>query len=176
MTKYPDDFVHPVYGRVVHGVVVDEQAIQPVPDGSKRLNETHGVLFPIADPGPVKMVPPRKAQGTTNGDERDVIDTPEFTARQNAPLLPWLQLPKIDSPEYRETVKSGRAIEYKTLPDVADPLERAHDERYRIAGRLRAMGQPYDAEIIALYTSPEWRNGNFRAAWYAKLREKQKHV
>lgn len=172
MTAYPDDFVHPVYGRVVNGVVVDEHAIKPVADGSKRLNETHGILFPIADPGPVKMVPPRKSQGTTNGDERNVIDTPEFVKSASRPATPsWVTPLDINSREYREMVKSGQAIPYK-LPDVADPLERADDERYRIAGRARAMGQPYDAEIIALYTSPEWRDEKFRAAYYEQKRKK----
>jgi hypothetical protein len=172
MTKYPEDFVHPIYGRVSHGVVVDEHAIKPVPDGTKRLNETHGVLFPVADPGPVKMVPPRKSQGITSDDDRNVIDTPEFKARLNAPLLPWLQLPNIDSPEHLALGKSGRALAYTTIRHFDDPLEQADDERYRIAVQARADGLPHDVEIIALYTSPEWRDDRFRAAYYEQKRKK----
>jgi hypothetical protein len=172
VTDYPADFVHPVYGHVVNGSVVDEHAIKAVPDGSRRLNETHGILFPIADPGPVKMIPPRKSKGGTNGDQRNVIDSPEFVKSASRPSMPsWVTPLDINSQEYREMVKSGQAIPYK-LPDVTDPLERADDERYRVAGRSRAMGQPYDAEIIALYTSPEWRDENFRSAYYEQKRKK----
>src|SRR5258708_5770086 len=153
MTKNADDFVHPIYGRVVHGVVVDEVEIKAVPDGTKRLNETHGMLFPLADPGPVKMLPPRKSQGPTNGDERLKIDTPEFMARWNTPTLPWLPEMDINSPDYWKVCNSGKTIPYK-LPDVADPLERAGYAAYASAVQARAAGLPYDSGIIALHTSP----------------------
>jgi len=143
-----------------------------MPDGTKRLNESHGILFPIADPGPPKMVPPKKAQGPLYHDNLGEIDSPEFIAMLNRPALPWMKQRDINSPEYREFVKRGRAEQYETVKTFDDPLEQAGVDAYGAALAARHLGQPFDADLIALHQSPEWRSESFRAAWYEKQRKR----
>jgi len=153
-------------------VVVDEQAVKPVRDGTKRLNESHGILFPIADPGPVKMMPPRKSQGRADDSNLGEIDSPEFKAMLNRPAFPWMKQRDIDSPEYRNFVKRGRAQQYETVRTIADPLEQAGVDAYHAAVEARHLGLPFDAQIIALHTSAEWRDESFRAAYYENQRKR----
>lgn len=177
-----------VFGRVTRvengktivvspGYVIDESTIKAVPDGTSRLNETHGVFFPIPEPGPVKMQPPAKSQGDCSRDEKQPFDTPEFLQKHRfgTGISPeFVKLPDITSPEYRQMVKSNRALEYDTFVHTyADPMEQTGVDCYRVALQNRAEGLPYDGDIIALHQSSEWRDTSFRARYYEKLREKK---
>jgi hypothetical protein len=190
---------HPILGKVWYGYVIDETQIKPVPDGTKGLNETHGIMFPVPDPGPVKMTYPKKAanggSGNYGGDDDAVIgtvDDPNCKAQFGKGIGPeWLNLPKMGTAEYLAMVRSGKAIEYPTFKHhYDDRMEQADVDAYRDAIRNRALDEVQGIryheltdegrrivdlrnDLIARHQSPEWRDPAFRAAFY-EFQRKQK--
>lgn len=150
-------------------VLIDEHKIKAVPDGSRRLSWNHLPATPIPQETRPQPAPTRCGSYYEGQNECNPIDTPEYRAQFGTGI----------TPNFIKVVETGvgnRTRVEQIIPESwlsNDPIVKLCSREYRTAVQARAAGLPYDPNVIALQTSPEWSDLSFRAAYYNSRRPKR---
>ena len=147
-------------------VQIDQSKIRAVPDGSRRLDWSYFRNQPAIEDTGAQRQPATKFP--TSNDERLEMDTPEYAERFCGKGI---------TPHFVKIVNTGKGNQTACITvrpaswDATDPLEIRDSELYGDALRARHAGLPFDAEVIRIHQSPEFRDPAFRAAYFAAKRK-----